>query len=48
MNHWKVKHLNQNGKSHVVKLLDLPQIEKSLVGLDECEMRERNELCWGV
>ena len=29
-------------RAHVDKLLGLPQIEKSLVALDECEIRTRN------
>ena len=29
-------------RAHVGKFLGLPQIEKLLVGLDECEIRARN------
>ena len=40
--------VDQNEKSHVWKFLDLLKIEKSLTGLDRCEMHTRNEFDWGV
>ena len=42
----KTFQVNQNEKPHVGKLLDLPQIEKSLVFLDDCEVHARNEFDW--
>ena len=42
----KTFQVNQNEKTHVGKFLDLPQTEKSLVGLDECEVCARNEFDW--
>ena len=42
----KTFQVNQNEKTHVGKFLDLPQTEKLLVGLDECEVCARNEFDW--
>ena len=36
-------------RGHMLEnFLDLPQMKKSLVGLNECEVRARNEFDWGV
>ena len=42
----KTFQVNQNEKPHVGKFLGLPQIEKTLVCLDDCEVHARNEFDW--